>query len=129
MQWESTPALYFMKARYYKPSIGTFVSMDPLQIRGGEPQSLHRYLYGRNTPSINIDPTGTLSCREMCYLKFTTLVALILLGYTACLAVCVGSLLFVILCAALCTWTYAVLTTAATAFLEDCLKTCPCGET
>ncbi len=58
VQWESTPSLYFMQARYYSPGVGRFISEDPY---GGSPQdplSLHRYLYCANGPVSRTDPTG-----------------------------------------------------------------------
>ena len=58
VQWESTPSLYFMQARYYGPSVGRFISEDPY---GGSPQdpvSLHRYLYCANGPVSSSDPAG-----------------------------------------------------------------------
>ncbi len=30
VQWESTPSLYFMQARYYGPGVGRFISEDPV---------------------------------------------------------------------------------------------------
>lgn len=43
--------LYFMRARFYDPKIGRFVSEDPLW-------GLNLYAYGRNNPLGNIDPDG-----------------------------------------------------------------------
>ena len=60
VQWESTPSLYYMQARYYSPGVGRFLSEDPL---GGSPQdplSLHRYLYCANGPVSSVDAPGTL---------------------------------------------------------------------
>jgi RHS repeat-associated protein len=59
VQWESTPGLYFMQARYYSPGVGRFISEDPY---GGSPQdplSLHRYLYCGNGPVTVSDPSGS----------------------------------------------------------------------
>ncbi len=54
-------ALYHLnRARWYNPSNGRFVSVDP---RAGDPQSpvsLHRYLYCGNQPLNRIDPSGLL---------------------------------------------------------------------
>ncbi len=62
VQWESTPSLYFMQARYYGPGVGRFISEDPY---GGSPQdplSLHRYLYCGNGPVVKTDAAGMVDC-------------------------------------------------------------------
>ena len=46
--------LYYMRARYYDPTIGRFISEDPLQFGGG----INRYAYVRNNPISRIDPMG-----------------------------------------------------------------------
>ena len=50
VQWESTPSLYFMQARYYSPGVGRFISEDPYGGAPQDPMSLHRYLYCANGP-------------------------------------------------------------------------------
>ena len=50
--------LTYMRARYYEPSIGQFVSNDPLGLGGGDPD-VRRYAF--NSPLSLIDPTG-LDC-------------------------------------------------------------------
>ena len=47
--------LLYMRARYYSPSIGRFISEDPLGLNGGD-SNLYRYVY--NTPNSGIDPLG-----------------------------------------------------------------------
>jgi len=74
VQWESTPSLYFMQARYYGPGVGRFISEDPY---GGSPQdplSLHRYLYARGAPATIIDPEGLLPWYT-CYVACAPLAA------------------------------------------------------
>ena len=44
--------LIYMRARYYEPSSGRFISEDPIKAGG------NWYVYARNTPSIMNDPTG-----------------------------------------------------------------------
>ena len=46
--------LHFMRARYYDPADGRFVSSDPIGIQGG----IHLYRYAVNDPVDRIDPSG-----------------------------------------------------------------------
>lgn len=50
--------LYFNRARYYNPSLGRFISRDPLSGSLGNPSSLNRYVYATNNPALLTDPTG-----------------------------------------------------------------------
>ncbi|MDZ4338957.1 MAG: RHS repeat-associated core domain-containing protein [candidate division NC10 bacterium] len=57
--------LYYYRARYYDPSIGRFLSEDPLGILGGGP---NLYSYVENRPVDHFDPTGLASfaaCRPI----------------------------------------------------------------
>ena len=58
VQWENTPRLYSMQARYYGPGVGRFLSEDPYGGAPQDPLSLHRYLYCGNGPVSRIDPRG-----------------------------------------------------------------------
>jgi RHS repeat-associated protein len=46
---------YYMKARYYDPSIGRFISEDPSGFDGGD---INLYAYANNNPVNFIDPLG-----------------------------------------------------------------------
>jgi hypothetical protein len=50
--------LLFLRARYYEPGTGRFISKDPLAGFVRVPQSLHIYVYAWNRPSQLIDPNG-----------------------------------------------------------------------
>ncbi len=50
--------LYYLRARYYDPNGGRFLSGDPVRGSLSVPQTLNRYLYAQNNPSNFIDPTG-----------------------------------------------------------------------
>jgi len=50
--------LYFLRARYYNPADGRFMSQDPLSGSPDDPASLHRYLYASADPVNRIDPGG-----------------------------------------------------------------------
>jgi RHS repeat-associated protein len=49
--------LYYMRARYYDPAVGRFISEDPLGFGGGD---VNLYEYARNNPVTHIDPDGRL---------------------------------------------------------------------
>ena len=46
--------LYYMRARYYSPQMGRFISQDPTRFRSG----LNFYTYAGNDPLIGVDPSG-----------------------------------------------------------------------
>lgn len=50
--------LYYMRARYYDPAVGRFLSNDPLGARFGGPYDQNRYVYARNNPLRYVDPSG-----------------------------------------------------------------------
>ncbi len=47
---------YYMRARYYDPVVGRFISEDPLGFDGGD---VNLYVYGGNNPTLYVDPEGT----------------------------------------------------------------------
>jgi RHS repeat-associated protein len=52
----------YAKARFGVNRLGRFASPDPLPGSPGDPQSLNRYSYVRNMPTVAIDPTGKDPC-------------------------------------------------------------------
>lgn len=46
---------YYMKARYYDPEVGRFISEDPIGFDGGD---TNLYLYASNNPIMFMDPNG-----------------------------------------------------------------------
>ncbi len=50
--------LYYYGARYYDPTIGRFISADPIVKSLTNPQSLNRYTYVLNNPLKYTDPSG-----------------------------------------------------------------------
>jgi RHS repeat-associated protein len=61
---DAESSLDYFGARYYSPTMGRFMTADPLGRLAADaatPQSWNLYSYGVNNPLSNIDPTG-LSC-------------------------------------------------------------------
>jgi RHS repeat-associated protein len=50
--------LVYMQARYYDPTIGRFLSADPVSPSAGDSFNSNRYVYVRNNPVVDIDPDG-----------------------------------------------------------------------
>ncbi len=53
--------LYYIRARYYSPSHGRFITKDPMTGTDGDSQGLNRYIYALNNPLVRIDPSGYYS--------------------------------------------------------------------
>ncbi|WP_168170351.1 RHS repeat-associated core domain-containing protein [Rhodanobacter sp. C03] len=50
--------LVYMQARYYDPSVGRFLSTDPVTPTAGNAFNFSRYAYANNNPIVNTDPDG-----------------------------------------------------------------------
>jgi RHS repeat-associated protein len=57
-QFNEADSLVFLRARYYKPLIGRFLSRDPI----GHGNGMNLYRYCLNNPVVWIDPSGEKSC-------------------------------------------------------------------
>jgi RHS repeat-associated protein len=57
-QWDASTGLVFLRARYYQPEVGRFVSRDPVLGYVHAPRSQHPYVYAWNNPVRLIDPSG-----------------------------------------------------------------------
>jgi RHS repeat-associated protein len=64
-QCDSDLSFYYLRARYYNPLTGRFMSRDPNdpQLRNSDgiptdPRYLHKYLYANGDPINGIDPSG-----------------------------------------------------------------------
>ena len=57
-QFDTDLGLYYLRARYYNPATGRFLSRDPLDGNAIDPKSLHKYLYAGGDPVNGLDPTG-----------------------------------------------------------------------
>ena len=57
-QYDSDLGLYYLRARYYDPITGRFLSRDPQDGKPIDPKTLHKYLYATGDPVNKLDPTG-----------------------------------------------------------------------
>ncbi len=56
--YDQETGLYYLRARYYDPSVGRFLSEDSYEGQVNNPLSLNMYTYCYNNPSKYIDPSG-----------------------------------------------------------------------
>ena len=56
--YSTATGLYYYYQRWYDPSIGRFISQDPLLGAASDPQSMNPYVYVENSPTNYVDPTG-----------------------------------------------------------------------
>ncbi|MEO8344112.1 MAG: RHS repeat-associated core domain-containing protein [Betaproteobacteria bacterium] len=57
-RFDPESGMYQLRARYYNPSLGRFISRDPLDGQPDMPISRNRYLYAYDDPVNHSDPTG-----------------------------------------------------------------------
>jgi len=57
-QYDATLGLQYLRARYYNPVTGRFLSKDPWSGTIGDPASLHKYSYAEANPIFGRDPSG-----------------------------------------------------------------------
>lgn len=55
---DDSTGLTYMRARYYDPHIGRFLSPDPVRFHVQQPMSFNRYDYANNNPYRFVDPDG-----------------------------------------------------------------------
>ncbi|MCP4405088.1 MAG: hypothetical protein GY801_48280, partial [bacterium] len=63
-QFDSDLDAYYLRARYYQPGTGRFLTTDPMEGFSTKPMTKHRYLYGNNDPLTFFDPSGEMSLTE-----------------------------------------------------------------
>jgi RHS repeat-associated protein len=63
-QFDPDLGLYYLRARYYNPLTGRFMSRDPEDGDLTNPKTLHKYLYAEGDPINLLDPRGRESMLE-----------------------------------------------------------------
>ena len=63
-QFDSLTSLYSLRARYYAPNLGRFLSQDTYPYDFSNPVELNRYVYTANNPTNLTDPSGHQSSTE-----------------------------------------------------------------
>ncbi len=61
-QYDSDLGLYYLRARYYNPLTGRFMSRDPEDGKRKDPASFHKYLYVGRWPGHQLQRTALRSC-------------------------------------------------------------------
>lgn len=55
---DASTGLVYLRARWYEPTAGRFLTRDPFRGTAGDPRSLSPYAYAQNNPTSRVDPTG-----------------------------------------------------------------------
>ncbi len=64
-QFDSALASYYLRARYYRPNTGRFLTADSWSGDIATPQPLHTYVYASNNPVTLADPSGHFGLAEV----------------------------------------------------------------
>ncbi len=72
-EWTDSSGLQYLRARYYSPATGRFISKDPFPGLQSQPASLTPYVYALNNPVLYSDPSG----------EFVPILAIAGLGFAA----------------------------------------------
>ena len=63
-RYDADLKLYYLRARWYNPVTGRFMTRDPYSGSAYDPASLHRYNYARSNPANFVDPSGRATLIE-----------------------------------------------------------------
>ncbi len=74
-QFDPDLQLYYLRARYFNPLTGRFLTRDPLNGQITDPHTLHKYLYAGGDPINAVDPTGRADLFEQTFVVGGTLPA------------------------------------------------------
>lgn len=67
--YDDATGLQYLRARWYDPSIGRFISEDTYEGELLNPLSLNLYTYVQNNPLMYVDPTGHMSFKTYWYIS------------------------------------------------------------
>ncbi len=70
-RWTGSTGLYYDYQRWYDPSIGRFISVDPLAGFTSNPQTLNQYTSLLNSPTNYVDPDGAKPVSRAWFLAMT----------------------------------------------------------
>ncbi len=59
--FDDSTGLLYLRARYYDPKLGRFISADPFLGRLEQPVTQNRFIYVHNNPLLFVDPSGLAS--------------------------------------------------------------------
>ena len=62
--WDQDSQLLYLRARWYDPKVGRFVSADPFEGKQRNPRSLNRYVYAHSDPVHGKDPSGRFTMMD-----------------------------------------------------------------
>jgi RHS repeat-associated protein len=68
-QYDPDLGLYYLRARYFDPVTGRFLTRDPERGRIVTPEGLHKYLYAWADPVNRVDPLGRKAASEYTMLE------------------------------------------------------------
>ncbi|AOT68322.1 RHS repeat domain-containing protein [Geosporobacter ferrireducens] len=66
--YDEETGLYYLRARYYDPTIGRFISKDSYEGAVTNPLSMNQYIYCMNNPLVYVDPSGNIPEKTRAYL-------------------------------------------------------------
>jgi RHS repeat-associated protein len=72
-RYDTDLGLYYLRARWYNPVTGRFMTRDPYEGSIYDPASLHRYNYSRANPANFIDPSGRAATSDYIFLGLNAL--------------------------------------------------------
>jgi RHS repeat-associated protein len=63
--WDQDAQLLYLRARWYDPRTGRFISADPFEGKQRDPRSLNRYAYAHSNPLHTRDPSGMFGITDV----------------------------------------------------------------
>lgn len=69
-EYDPESDLYYYNARYYNPSLGRFISRDPMLGSQNDTLGYNEYAYARNNPLKYVDPSGMVTEQYLAQLQY-----------------------------------------------------------